>query len=201
MIQVKNNIRRSFPYLVYLLVLLLYSKYMNYTTGDYEYFSNVLQNQNIFSWLVERYYSWSSRLGIEFVLALFTAIDINVFRVVDIVINVYIMWAICKLIDIKSYLSKMLLLSLLLMYNIHDMSSAGWIPTEINYRWVVAAILTLSILLKSKYINGKENKFALIASVFLVIFSGSHEQGVLILIFTFTIFLIIYYQRYSSFAS
>lgn len=191
-----KHYQEFFPFIVYFLVLLLYSKYMNYTTGDYGLFSNALKYQNIFSWLVERYYFWSSRLGIEFVLAIFTAVDINVFRIVNIVINVYIMYAICKLVDLKSFMSRMLLLSLFLMYNIHDMSSAGWIPTEINYRWVVAAILTLAILLKIKYIKGKESYYALIASVSLVIFSGSHEQGVIILIFAFATFLIVYYKRY-----
>lgn len=188
-------IEKYSSYVIYTLVMLLYHKYMNLTTRDYQYFSNVLTDNNMFGWLIERYNTWSSRIGVEFVLALFSTININVFRIVDIIVNVGILYLITDLLNLRSLSSRMLLLALLLMLNIHDMGEAGWIPTMINYMWVVAALLIVVFYLKMCYYQ-RESVLMLCAAFLSVLFAGTHEQGVVILISIFLLFIYVFYSKY-----
>ena len=177
-------------YYVYSLVLLLYHKYMNLTLpDDYSY---VLREHNIFAWLIERYNTWSSRVGVEFVLA-FAAYNQIAFIVMDMIVNVAIMYLIIRLLDIKRLSEKWLVLALLLMYNIHDMSSAGWVATMVNYMWVVAALLIMANILELHF-KGSVRNCLLPFSLLIVCFAGSHEQGVIALLIMFLTYIGIDYK-------
>ena len=163
---------------------------MNLTLpDDYSY---VLREHNIFAWLIERYNTWSSRVGVEFVLA-FAAYNQIAFIVMDMIVNVAIMYLIIRLLDIKRLSEKWLVLALLLMYNIHDMSSAGWVATMVNYMWVVAALLIMANILELHF-EGRVRKCLLPFSLLIICFAGSHEQGVIALLIMFLTYIGIDYK-------
>lgn len=59
-----------FPFVVLIIFLLFFHAFIQVGKGDDTSFQTVLNENNIFEWLAHRYNSWSSRLIIEFFVAI-----------------------------------------------------------------------------------------------------------------------------------
>lgn len=175
------HINRILPYIIYLIVLLIWHKWANLRTCDDPYFSDVLDTTNPFSFLYERYMTWSSRIGVEFVL-IHVGYFVELFRFLDVIINLSVLWMVIHLCKIRQLKAQLFTVGLFLLYNLHEMRSAGWIATMVNYMWVLAALLFLWIVF-TKYIDkGRLSVIEWLIVVCLIFFTGTHEQGLIILI-------------------
>lgn len=183
------------PYIIYFIVLFLYHKWANIETCDDPYFGDVLNNQGPISFLTERYNTWSSRLGIELVL-IYVAHFSKIFKFLDIIINMLVLHFVCKLCKSERFLSKMFVVSLFMTYNLRDMRSAGWIATMINYMWVVAALLFLAIILRNYFEKGEISIGQSLSVILIILFCGSHEQGIIVLVSELFVFLLFNFIRY-----
>ncbi len=188
-----NSVARFIPYVIYTLWVLLYHKYMNLAFGDDVANSALLAEKNLLDVVIDCYNGWQSRIGIIFVMPIIEYYP-WVFLVLDVFINISIMYMIIKIFRLNDTIERFLLLSLLLMFNIHDMSSAGWMTTIINYLWPVAALLLLIVLLQYRY-SGVKNLFFIPVSFLILFFISTHEQCVVILISMYLIYLFLYYQQ------
>lgn len=194
-----NNLKvwsKNVPYIIYTFWVLLYHKYMNLSMGDDSYFSTILNESNLFDWLTNTYNNMNARIGINLMLALITR-NTFIFLILDVIINVSIMYIIVKLIKLKSLASRILLLSLLLMFNIHDMSSAGWMATMVNYMWVLFSILIMATLLKKYYFEGYCS-YLLPSAILVICFAGFQEQANIILLTMILFFIYAFYQRFKT---
>lgn len=190
-----SRTKNIIPYIIYLFVLLIWHKWANLRTCDDPFFSNVLNSSDPFSFLYDRYMSWSSRLGVEFVL-IYVGYFVELFRFIDVLVNLSVLWMIIHICKIKRLRSRLFVVGLFLLYNLREMRSAGWIATMVNYMWVVVALLLLWILL-NEYLKRNKLHFAeWIVVVFLLFFAGTHEQGLVMVFAELFVFSYSYYKKY-----
>lgn len=192
-----SRTKNIIPYIIYLFVLLIWHKWANLRTYDDPFFSNVLNTSDPLSFLYNRYMSWSSRLGVEFVL-IYVGYYVELFRFLDVFVNLSILWMIIHICKIKNLWSQLFTVGLFLLYNLREMRSAGWIATMVNYMWVVAGLLLLWIMFTT-YL--KRNKLSYIewTVVFLLLFfAGTHEQGLVMIFAELAVFSYSYYKKYKT---
>lgn len=184
---------RFLPYGIFFIILLLYHKYMNLATGDDSIFAKVLTESNLIDFTAERYTTWSSRFGVEAVVVLVAHYPI-LFHLLNIAVYMGIMFLIFRLLNIRTFASKILVLTMLLFFDPHNMSSAGWIATTINYMWVVASVLWFAYLLKLRYYGEWHQTYWGIVA-FVLLFAGSHEQGIVIILGEVITYLYLTYKN------
>ena len=169
---------------------------MNLSIPDDEYFSNILNEKSLIEFVIDFYKNWGSRLGVIIIQPIIEYYSF-VFLLLNILINISVMFLMAKVLCLRSVKSHFLLLSLMLMFNIHNMSSAGWMTTMINYLWPISALLLMVISLKSMY-DKTANKWNLLILIPCLFFLGTHEQGVVMLLPMYVVFLSFYFQRYGK---
>lgn len=64
-----------------------------------------------------------------------------------------------------------------LLYPFHDMGTAGWITTTVNYFWPVWGMFFVGFLLKKMLVHKKINIVEGIAGVLVCVIASSHEPG------------------------
>lgn len=114
--------------------------------GDDVFFSQATSELGLWNYLILRYETWTSRFVIEFLLVE--------------IIKYPLLW---RLIDLALFISFPVLLSkifgggkwmnwcaaaAILLYPFHDMGTAGWITTTVNYFWPVWGMFFVGVLLK-----------------------------------------------------
>ena len=165
--------------LIYLMFFfkLYYGHYVN--MADDVWFSNVHDSQsNIFVWLKDRYFQWTSRIPIEFFLVLLIThfkvwVFINSFMFASLVL--------CTLYYLKLNLKKLLISSVLVfglvlwgMPKSVSFEAAIWMTGSFNYLWPVAlAAISYLCLYKSFLCN---SRLLVILSCFLFFLSSFNEQ-------------------------
>lgn len=184
------------PYLIYFVVLFMYHKWANINTGDDVFFAQVLDSQTAFSFLNDRYNSWSSRIVIELVL-IYVAHYSQIFKFVDIIINMSVLHSTFVLCNLRNIRSRLFVLSLFMMYNLRDMRSAGWVATMVNYMWVIAALCIFAIILRRIAEKKTIHIYQYLLFVPLLLFAGSHEQSVLILVSELLVCLFVMKTKYN----
>lgn len=144
-------------------------------------------NTNLIPFLVDRYYSWSSRIIIEALLIVIVHTE-PIWRLLDTAIIVLCAVSISKLIP-SNNVSRMnwLIICMLFMYPFINMSSAGWIATTLNYFWPLAFGLFAMIPIKKILYHNKISWYEYLFYFPALIFAANQEQMCAIL---FTVFLI-----------
>ena len=153
--QMTNGKRKKFVDLIFFgIVIVIYHVLMSEYRGDaINTFSKYLENASLSETLVQRYTLWTSRVFIETPLILLSHnMHIYLWKICDIV-----MWIVLanSLMRISHHKNDRMLLGLILMYPIIEMSSAGWIPTTINYLWPLTAACVSLISLDKLYFQKK----------------------------------------------
>lgn len=210
-----NNINKKIynfsPELILIIFLIVFHLKMDITTGDFNWFSHILDTKNMPEYWVWRYSTWSSRLLIETLLILFTHIPI-VWHIIDIALCVLLAVSVRNIISTRdeysAYLNWIVLL-VLACYPILDMSSAGWIPTTMNYLWPLSfGLFSISMIIRHiRELGDTTNKYndkksLVIGSLFSTVFAANAEQMALLL-FGYTLIFIMYikirYKKWSVF--
>ncbi len=106
------------------------------TFGDDLFFSKALDKTDLFSWLVVRYNTWSSRLLLEAILVLVLKLPFFVWQVLDITMVLLLFYSLQSLLEPARRLKESMILALLFCcYPFFHMGSAGWVTTTVNYLW------------------------------------------------------------------
>lgn len=147
------------------------------------------QNGNLLSayvnFTVLHYKEWSSRSIIELILISLCAIPPIYWHILDIAIVVLGGYSFLRLFDMdkqKNIYLYVILFTMLMMYPINHMETAGWIATTVNYSWVLAlglyALTIVKDIWRGENVSKVRYSFALLAAVYAM----NQEQMVVILL-------------------
>lgn len=165
---------------------------------DSDYFLNILGKNSMAEFWKIRYHGWSSRLIIESVLVYLVHAPF-VWKILDSLIYVLLAKTIAELLDLTgNEKGESLILSLLMLYPLTNMSSAGWMATTLNYLWVAAfmlySLIPLSYILKKK----KVTLFQWITCSLAALYASNQEQACacMCLIFFCALLILLFHPKY-----
>lgn len=161
---------------------------------DDQVFLESVTGKSVWSYVGPRYYNWSSRLIIEFVLCSVLKISKYLWILIEALMVTLAGYSIAKLF-VKNNENKkenfIMLVSMILIYPIMQMNSAGWAATTINYMWPMATGL-FSLIPIRKIWDGEKIKFwQYPLYVFALLFAGNQEQSCAILFGTYLLFTVL----------
>ena len=161
---------------------------------DDKVFLESVTGTSVWSYVGPRYYNWSSRLIIEFVLCSILKISKYLWILLEAFMVALAGYSISKL-CIKEDENKkdniVMLVAMILIYPIMQMNSAGWAATTINYMWPMALGL-FSLIPIRKVWDGEKIKFwQYPLYVMALIFAANQEQACAILFGTYLLFAIL----------
>ena len=125
---------------IFCAVLLLVQGLIRMNLNDDAVYVNCLQNQTLFSFLQERYATWSSRVIIEAVMLPLVMANSWIWRILNILVVLLLVWNTADLFAVDKEKIKAQSLFFLMMWVIPlgSLYSAGWITTTTNYLWALA---------------------------------------------------------------
>ena len=161
---------------------------------DDQVFLESVTGTSVWSYVGPRYYNWSSRLIIEFILCSVLKISKYLWILIEALMVTLAGYSISKLF-VKNNENKnenmIMLIAMILIYPIMQMNSAGWAATTINYMWPLATGLFALIPIR-KIWDGEKIKFwQYPLYVFALIFAANQEQVCAILLGTYLLFTIL----------
>ena len=174
------------PFVLVAVIGLVYHVGMKPMAGDDIFFRDATKDTTLWAYLTQRYLTWTSRVVSECVL-------VNV-------IQCPVLW---RIIDFLLFATLPLLLSglfgggktmnwcataAILLYPFHDMGTAGWITTTVNYFWPVWGMFFVGVLLKKMLVHKKIGIMEGIAGVLVCLIASSHEQVAVILFVVFVLY-------------
>lgn len=194
MLEVKRfflNVVKSnyFPFLVLFLLLIVFHSTMHLSFGDDLFFSKVLDENNLFDYLISRYQTWSSRLINEFFLITIGRYPI-LWGFLDSVIITFGAYIISYLFSNRSYLSNIVICALILCLPIYLYCSAGFIATTIGYFWIGFIGMYSFVGIKKICAKQKIRPYEYVFYFLAILFASCHEQMCAIMTVTFAVFLV-----------
>ena len=161
---------------------------------DDQVFLESVTGTSVWSYVGPRYYNWSSRLVIEFVLCSILKISKYLWILLEAFMVALAGYSISK-IFVKNDENKkdniIMLVAMILIYPIMQMNSAGWAATTINYMWPMALGL-FSLIPIRKVWDGEKIKFwQYPLYVIALLFAANQEQACAILFGTYLLFAIL----------
>ena len=150
-----------------------------------------IHGASILSYIGPRYFNWTSRFLIEFVLCFVLKISKYLWILIEALMVTLVGYSISKLFikDNKNEKTSMLVF-MILVYPITAMSGAGWAATTVNYMWPLATALFALIPIR-KIWDGEKIKFwQYPLYAIALIFASNAEQACAILLGTYLLFTI-----------
>ena len=174
---VKEFVIKYYPFILFFVLMLLMHLIMGVNGDDIKY-AKVLSNQTLVDYINFRYYNWSSRLVIESILVVLVRQNMIVWEIFDCVLYTFAVYYTVKLFNHKNSKHIAFLgVLLFLMYPFHEMASAGWIATTLNYLWCFSLAMISSIPLINLLYEKKTNYLVYIISILALIFAVNQEQS------------------------
>ena len=190
----KKNInvtsKKLMYYIVVFFIILLIHQLFHFMNDDITYFSKVLNEYTIQSFVNERYNTWTSRIIIEVVLINITR-NIYVWRILNSLVITLLIYTINK-IFYNSNQKKYIYISSLIffLYPYYQMSEAGFAATTLNYLWPLTFLLYAFIPFQNIYKEETINKKLLPTYIIAFLFACNQEQATCVGLFTSIVFLI-----------
>ena len=160
---------------------------------DDKVFLESVTGTSIWSYVGPRYYTWSSRLIIEFILCSVLKISKYLWILIEALMVTLAGYSISKLF-VKNNESKkentIMLTAMILIYPIMLMNGAGWAATTINYMWPLATGLFALIPIRKIWDGEKIKWWQYPLYVLAIIFASNQEQACAILLGTYLLFTI-----------
>jgi len=188
----------NFKYIILLSVFLLFFilsffQIRNYLDDDYilRLFEEEYSN-NLWIFLSERYYSWSSRFIIDSATIMFYKVPWLWNIIMPLVMTLF-SYSIYKIIGKTSWLNMVISVSIAFIYPAIYSYEVGWITTSLNYIFVVTFILYIISILLRLYRREKIYWFSYILSILALIFASNEEIASIALVLislTFIVMLI-----------
>lgn len=146
--------------------------------GQYHY--------NLIKYTADRYMTWSSRISIELMLPVMTALPAIVWKTVDILMILLlffdIRWTLAEVFGIKCRKTDIITAVLICGYPFATMAQTGWIATTMNYLWVLAlGWYAINRMLSTTMQRSTVSIREIILTVFAVFYSAGYESMAAIL--------------------
>lgn len=191
--KIKNLLKNGRGSLIAIFILeLLVMFFVTPNRYDDKVFLENVTGTTIISYIGPRYFNWTSRFLIEFVLCAVLKTSKYLWILIQALMVTLIGYSIFKIFikDNKNENSVMLLF-MILMYPLNIMTSAGWAATTVNYMWPLATCLFALIPIR-KIWDGEKIKIGeyLLYSLALI-FAGNQEQTCAILFGSYILFAIL----------
>ena len=189
MLKIRNW--KNVPWIVFAIVMVIVHFLLPMGIGDDEWFLKVLENTDLHSYLVLRYYTWSSRLIIESVLVTLVHFPI-LWRLLDTVIMILIAVSIAKLFaNQDSKKNNWLIFGLMLTYPFNYLGTAGWIATTLNYSWPLAFGLCSMVPIRNIIKGERIRWYEYIVYTLSLLYAANQEQMCTILLVVYSVFTVI----------
>ena len=189
---VDNKKRENYKYVfLFMAIMLGYHLLMREYVGDAVVdFSHRLENSTMLEVLKMRYESWTSRLLLE---AAETYFATDMKMVAWSIVNMFMYGILMvSLMELTAHRADSVVSSLLLIYPVLEMGSAGWLSTFIVYLWPLAtgcfAAVSLKMMAEEKKIRG----WRVIVTLICVVFSTNSEQFAVVyfcVLFLFAVYM------------
>lgn len=171
--------RKYLPFYFFAVIQFIYHYMMREVPGSDAmwFFRNQLDAYSLKDYLTIRYGTWSSRIIIEAVLV-YVARHITLWKIID-----WFMWMLFA-VSLSGIFGKTknpaktnwILVSLILIYPLNDLWSAGWIATTTNYIWPLA-LGTFAMMGIAKVFRGEKIKWWVYACyVLAALYAANAEQ-------------------------
>ena len=180
------------PFLILFILTFVIRLIVGKAFGDDTWFSSVLnENVNIFSFLIDRYMTWSSRLVNEFFLITITRVPF-LWKMLDSLLTVLGAYSLAKLFNNCQHKSfNWVVCALIMSLPIYVYLSCGFMSTTIGYFWVMYIGLFTLIPLRKIYLNEKIRTYEYPFYILALLFSSCHEQMCFVFLVTYLTFFII----------
>jgi hypothetical protein len=137
----------------YLLVAAFFIWAHSFTEANYSddaWFSTMLDQYSILGFLNWRFHTWSSRVILEGILVVLAHNDFIVWRILDILVCLLLVWAISQILDMQDWHAPLWITLSLCLLPVGILCPAGWIATSTNYLWpLTAGMVSLVPLVRS----------------------------------------------------
>lgn len=175
-LRVKKFIGEYYPFILFFALMFLMHLVMGVNGDDIKY-SKVLSNQTLLGYISYRYYNWSSRLVIESVLIVLARQNMFIWEILDCILYTLGVYYSIKLFNHKNSKHIAFLgVLLFLMYPFHEMASAGWIATTLNYLWCFSLAMISLIPFINHLYGKKTDALIYVISILALIYAIQQEQ-------------------------
>ena len=175
--EVINKMSRPIQVLLAFSLILIFHSFITLDTFDDGWFKKQIQEFSILPYISDRYFTWTSRFLIEFLMFGTFAVNDGVWRVLDSIALLVIVECIIKLAvpeDKKRY--SFLAYAIVLFIPIMSLSSCGWGAVTCNYVWPCAEIMPVFVIMKRLFNREKVPAWQFLVSIPLAIIACNQEQ-------------------------
>lgn len=192
--------RKYLPFYFFAVIQLIYHCMMREVPGSDAmwFFRNQLDTYSLKDYLTIRYDTWSSRIIIEAVLV-YVSRNMLAWKIID-----WFMWMLFAVSLSKIFgktenpaKTNWVLVSLILIYPLNDLWSAGWIATTTNYIWPLA-LGTFAMTGIAKVFRGEKIKWwAYVCYIPAALYAANAEQmcAVMLGIYTLCILYLLFIKK------
>lgn len=177
--KVKGLLTAYAPFMLVLVIAVLYHLKIGAISGDDPFFAAATDDKTMWQFLSGRYQTWTSRIVIDFLVV--SLVDhLIVWKILDIIVFSSMPVLFAKILG-DTKLVRWCSAAAILLYPFHDVGSAGWVTTTINYLWPIWGILLVGVLVKKVLCQEKILWYEIAAGVIGCILASSHEQAAVVL--------------------
>lgn len=165
------------PFVILLIALIIVHVIIKLNYADDLFFTQVLNENKLFPWIIDRYNTWSSRGIVESVLVIVMNFGKVFWKVLNIAIIMLLAVSISKLLVEKNAVKyNWAIVCFILIYPFKDMSTAGWESTTITYVWPLALGIYSLLIVKKILKNENIKWYEYVLSTIALIYSINAEQ-------------------------
>lgn len=185
------------PFIVFAIILICTHIRLQKVADDI-WFADILKNQGILEYTINRYNTWTSRTIIESILVSLanTNVSFIIWKVLNILMFELLAYSTYKLFikDIKEEKTKLQLLWILifgiLLIPFSMLKDAGWIATTTNYLWVLALGMFLITIIKKSLKKEKIKWYYTLFYILAALYASNQEQMAATLFAVFTLYIL-----------
>jgi len=180
-----------FPFVLLGFMVLIMHIFMTGGWGDDAEFREV-NNNLAMDYLINRYFTWSSRTIIDLCVIFLSKIDFLIWKIFNTVIYTLTGVMLSKLL-VKSNNKEMnyFIAGIMVIYPFYHMATAGWVTTCAFYLYPLFCLIYCVLIIKKIFENKKILWYEYLFYVFALLYASSMEQ-VAIIMAIFFVFLVVY---------
>lgn len=177
----KNGALKNYaPFLIVVLVALIYHIEMKPMGGDDIFFSQATAEKGLWGYLAERYQTWTSRVVLECILVTVIKVPL-LWRILDFLALATLPMLLAGIFGKKDTMMRWCAAGAVLLYPFHDMGTAGWITTTETHFWPLWCFFFVAFLIKKMLTGEKISVPEVILGILAAVVTGGHEQWAVVM--------------------
>lgn len=174
------------PFLFAAVIAILYHVKIQPMAGDDIFFSQAVEGTKLWTYLGKRYMTWTSRVVIEALLVIIVKYPL-LWKVLDILVFATFPMLLANIFG-GGKIMNWCVTGAILLYPFHDMGTAGWITTTVNYFWPLWGMFFVGMIIKKMLTHQKILFAEAVFSIPICLIASSHEQVAVVLFVVFLLF-------------